>query len=330
MNVKKLIILIITILIPLTGSVLIGVYSYNRYNPEEYTELQSDFKSDLVAGKITTESRIELYRQLESYYFEKDPIYTKKVELDGEELFSFSLYRNFSVLYDSETEESTYEIKYEIYFYNVNYTKLKDEFKKNFPDDSSIVDKYSTPYFEVGIYPTEEMEEDENILDETSGASISGGTSIVLYDYESNPEMNGDTPYRVQVVTFKERNLSSALKKLFDGENAYITVDAKISRTISGEEPYYSTLEDLVAEKVSGFKVYADDFDVKSYEKGWREASARDTLNNAGYNKWLFKHYIWWQALIALVIFSIIMVGFYFAFTYDEPEKPRNTSRKKK
>ena len=142
--------------------------------------------------------------------------------------------------------------------------------------------------------------------------------------------MKGEKPYRVQIVTFKERNLTSALKKLFDGENAYITVDAKISRTISGEEPYYSTLEDLVEEKVSDFKVYAADFDVEDYTEGWREAGVRETLNNAGYNKWLFKHYVWWQSLIALVIFSLIMVGFYFAFTYEEPAKPRNTNRKKK
>lgn len=330
MNVKKLIILIITILIPLTGSVLIGVYSFNRYNPEVYTDLESDFMTELVAGKITTESRIDLYRQLECYYLEKDPIYTQTVEIDGVEVFTFSIYRSFSVLYDKDTEQSSYEIEYEFYFYNVNYTKLKEEFKGNFPDDSSLVDKYSEPYFEVSIYPTAEKNEDENILDETLGASVSGGTSIALYDYKSNPEKSNEKPYRVQVVSFKERNLSSALKKMFDGENAYITIDAKISRTISGEEPYYSTLENLVEEKVSDFKVYAADFDVESYTEGWREAGVRDTLNNAGYNKWLFKRYIWWQSLIALVIFSIIMVGFYFAFTYEEPEKPRNTSRKKK
>lgn len=333
MNVKKLILLLITILIPITGSVLIGVYSYNRYNPEVYTDLETEFKSDYVAGAITTESRIDLYRELENYYYEKDPIYTKKVELDGEEVFSLSIYRSFSVVYDKDTEQSSYEVKYEVYFYNVNYTKLKDEFKKDFSDDPSVVDKYSDTYFEVGIYPTAEMNEDENILDETSGASISGSTSIAMYDYNSVPELNGEKPYRVQIVTFKERNLTSALKKLFDGENAYITVDAKISRTIDGEDPYYSTLENLVEEKVSGFKVYAADFDVENTAtifEGHRETGVRETLNNAGYNRWLFKHYIWWQSLIALVIFSIIMAGFYFAFTYEEPQKPRNTSRKKK
>lgn len=331
MNVKKLILLIITILIPITGAVLIGVYSYNRYNPEVYTELETEFKADLVTGVVTTESRIDLYRKLESYYYEEDPIYTKKVEIDGEEVFSFSIYRGFSVLYNQETKEYSYEIKYEVYFYNVNYTKLQNEFKKNFPDDPSLVDKYSEPYFEIAIYPSEEMNEDENLLDELSGTSVSGSTNIAIYDYNSIPETNGDKPYRVQIVTFRERNLSNAIKKLFDGDNAYITVDAKIKKNVSGEdEAYYSTLEDLAVEKVNDFKVYAADVDVETYTQGWREAGVRDTLKNAGYDKWLFKNYIWWQSLIALVIFSIIMAGFYFAFTYEEPQKPRNTSRKKK
>ncbi len=329
MNLKKLILLIITILIPITGSVLIGVYSYNRYDPEVYTDLESDFKTDLLSGATTTTDRIDLYRKLESYYFDEKPIFTKDVEMNGEKVFSVALYRSFSVLYDSTKDENTYEIKYEFFIYNVNYTALQNEFKKDFPDDPSLVYNYSDPYFVIGIYPNEELNEDENLLDDSNSVSLTGGTTIALYDYNSTPELKGDVPYRVQTVTFRERNLSSALKKLFDGETAYITVEAQIKKEISGEDTYYSTLENLVEEKVSDFKVYAADLEVESHAQGWREAGARDTLNNAGYNKWLFKNYIWWQSLIALVIFSAIMAGFYFAFTYEEPQEYRNTNRRK-
>ena len=68
----------------------------------------------------------------------------------------------------------------------------------------------------------------------------------------------------------------------------------------------------------------------EDYEKGWREAGVRDTLNNAGYNGWLFAHYIWWQALIAYVVAALIMTGFYFAFTYEEENVKAKGKKNKK
>lgn len=325
MKLKKLIILIISILIPLAGAVGVGFYSYDRYDPEEMTELQSEFKKDLVAKHgADTLGRINLYRQLESYYYEKDPFYLKDVELNGEKLFTIAIYRGFALIKESQESEERYDMKYDLFVYNVNYTALLNEFSKQFTDPS-VVHEWDDPYFVVNFYPNEEMVEEDSFY----GASLTfknhtanTSSTINLYDINSTPELNGGNPYYVHKLAIRENDIVGDKDNFQDGK-AYITIDAEVSVTESedgADQTYTKTIESLIEEEITDFKVSASEYSVEEdYEKGWREAGVRDTLNNAGYNGWLFAHYIWWQALIALGIFSLIMVGFYVAFTYEEP-----------
>ena len=327
----KIVILMITILVPIICMVGIGAYSYNRYDPEVNTDLDVEFKREITTqhGGSTLE-RIQLYRKFESYYYEEDPIFVKDVELDGEKIYTIALYRSFSVINDPNEGTSGYATRYDLFIYNVNYTKLLNELKKQFQDNSLVYD-YSDPNFIVNFYPTDELDKENALFGEDGRETNNNVATIVLYDVNSTPQLKGEVPYHVHRVLIRENQISKSLIKAFTEGKAYMTVDAQVYKDYQeGEETqrYSKTITTLDGEKIDDFVLEASKFDVEKYEKGWREAGVRDTLNNAGYKNWIFKKYIWWQALLALVISSAIMVGFYFAFTYQEPSKPNKRRNK--
>ena len=163
---RKLIILIISIVITLVGTALIGVYDYNVwYNPEgkNASQLQSDYKTYLVEktveikGKTNlekTESRITLYRQLENYLYSTEPIYTETKTHNGIELFKIAVYKNVFWKVNSNNEKELDHYRYEVFLYNVNYVEIKNMFKEmRVPEDTTIVDKANDPKFVVNFFP---------------------------------------------------------------------------------------------------------------------------------------------------------------------------------
>ena len=365
---RKLIILIISIVITLAGTALIGVYDYNVwYNPEgkNATQLQGDYKSYLIEktveieGKTNTEkteSRIKLYRQLENYLYSEEPIFEFTKTLNGEDLFKVSVFKNIFWKLNSSNEKEFDHYRYEVFLYDVNYTAIKNLFKgMTVPEDDSIVDKAEDPQFIVNFFPNADFEEEEALIaDSTYNATYKttlydgetlmgykmGNTSTLnLYDYGSTPQKNKDDEvYFVRSFIFYDYTYTDN-SKLFD--EGFIRIDALLQTNQFDETINYKFEESLVEEKVEGFTFDSDEIKEEDYTKGFiSDEGSRKVLNNVkidgvlSYDGWVFAKYLWWQCLIAFIVFGLLMTGFYFTFTYEEKgttkSRRKRTNNKKK
>jgi len=331
-RVFKVILLIIVILVPIACTIGIGVYGFNRYDPQENTDLDIEFKKELMLETDgSTLGRIDLYRQLETYYYQEEPIFLKDVEYEGEKIYTVAIYRSFGVVADPNAGTSEYATRYDMFIYNVNYTKILDELKKQF-EDNSLVNEYSDPTFIVNIYPTADLDSENALYSEDGQETNNTLASITMYDVDSTPALKDGKPYYVQRVLIRGNKFSKSIIKAFESGKAYLSIEAQVYKDFTEDEEsqrYSKKITTLEGQEFDGFILDVSKFDVEGgdFVKGWRESGVRETLNNAGYNKWIFKKYLWWQSLLALVISSAIMTGFYFAFTYQEPAQ---TKKRKK
>lgn len=359
---RKLIILIISIVMTLAGTALIGVYDYNVwYNPtgKNATQLTSDYKVYLIEktveieGKTNiekTESRIKLYRQLENYLYSEEPIYSETVKNGNIDLFKVQVFKNifWKINSDNETEFDHY--RYEVFVYDVNYTEIKNLFKQmRVPEDDTIVDKAEDPQFVINFYPSADYDKDDALIIDTDrnvtyktelydgetlmGYTMSNAGSLNLFDYGSTPQKNEDDEvyyartFVVYDYTFTE-NIS-----LFD--EGFIKIDALLETNQFEEKIYYTLDESLLKAKMEGFTFDRNEINPDNYKKGFiSDNDIRQTLNNVdidgvlSYDEWVFTRYLWWQCLIAFVVCGLLMTGFYFTFTYEE--KGTTKSRRKK
>lgn len=364
---RKLIILIISIVITLIGTAVIGVYDYNVwYNPEgkNSTQLQGDYKTYLIEKTVEiegktdiekTESRISLYRKLENYLYSSEPIFEQVKEYKGQELFKVVVYKNIFWKFNG-TEKELDHYRYEVFLYNVNYTAIKNMFKEmSVPEDDTIVDKAEDPKFVVNFYPNADYKAEEALIADTTynttykttlydgetmmGYTMSNTTTLNLYDYGSTPQKNeNDSVYYVRSFVFYDYTFSDNAS-LFD--EGFLTINALLETNQSNETLYYTLSESLVKEEVEGFTFDSEEIKTEEYNQGFiSDEGARKTLNNVdidgvlSYDGWVFTRYLWWQCLIAFVVFGLLMTGFYFTFTYEEKGttkiKKKKSNKKKK
>lgn len=361
---RKLIILIISIIVTLTGTALIGVYDYNVwYNPEgkNATQVTGDYKAYLIEKTVEikdktdiekTESRIKLYRQLENYLYSEEPIYSETVKNGSIDLFKVVVYKNIFWKVNSNNEKEFDHYRYEVFIYNVNYTEIRNMFKEmRVPEDDTIVDKANDPQFVVNFFPNSEYKEEEALIvkqagDETfpvlyDGESLVGytmrsSTTLNLFDYGSTPQKNADDEvYYARSFVFYDYSYQTNAK-LFD--EGFIRIDALLETNQLDENNKglnYTLDESLVKAKVEGFTFDEDEIKEEDYSKGFIsvEGSVREQLNNVDidgvltYNGWVFTRYLWWQCLIAFVVCGLLMTGFYFTFTYEETGTTKNRKR---
>ena len=331
----KIIILAISILVTILATTFVGVYSYNRYDPDVDENYLSEFKSkELLPGLITTEQRIDYYRKFNNYYYEKEPVLSQEIkdEKTGEVICVLDIYRTLTQNQNSETKEMEYIIKYEMFAHQVNYTYLKNAFKGTI-DDEDIIFKKNNPALVVNFYPTAELKSEEALLNNTEAVLDNNGklkTGIAIYDYKSNPEKDGENPYLVQLNYFRETNLTDS-KALFD-DKAYVAVTAQLPITVQEDgydADYTKTLNyNLFEGEIENFVLKGTELNKEDMQEGIFGNSTREKYAKVGYNSWVIKRYVWWQALIALVVSGLIMTGFYAAFTYEEPQPKKKGKRK--
>ena len=343
-KILKICILLIVIIIPLIAAGIVGNYSTNRYTNDKKTEtLQNFVNQELLSGLNTTEERMELNIKLRNYYYNTKPIYsTEYKNEDGEVLFKFDLYQTLSIVQSSSTEEEKYTAKYDMYAYNVNYTLLKEMFNGKVQNKEQL-EKNAGPKLVINFYPTEELKEEQQLLkDNESGETYNGyvltydvsNQEIPVMDYNSQPEKRADNEeyYRVQHDIFREAQMEKESKNAFKNGIGYITISATFAYTDDDGVAYvYNLNENLIdGEKIENFYISGEDLKVEDFEKGYLSASNDDKYAALGFDSWVFKKYVWWQALIAYVVAALIMTGFYFAFTYEEENVKAKGKKNKK
>lgn len=353
--IRKIIIMCISIIVTIAGTIFLGYYDYNvYYNPSgdngyiytsRYKEYIRSNKVDVVNNSDyvkQTQEVIDLHRTLNNYKYEKDPIYREKVTVDGKDLFYIDIYRTVA-LYTPTGSTSEERETLEVFIYSIDYEAVKDIFMKDsvLPANKSKVEKADYPIFLVNLYPTNEYNKEEALIYTTDGASISftlyDGTmiygskmdstaSFYICDYNSNPKLNSSNePYSAKYAIIRDYqsivNISDD-NDTIDYNNrdrfangAYVNVEA----VLNVDGTYYEYNLSPTANKIESLDLATKDIDTNDLVDGFAGDVKNVKIDGLlTYNKYIFKKYVWWQCLIAFVLLGGIMTLFYFTFTYDE------------
>ena len=318
---KKIIILIISILIPLIAAVAISLYGVNyRYVPSANTTVLSEFLSDMNRGIVDCEGRIKNYRKMENYYYEEEPILKKDINNEeGKRILTVAVYRNLRIYKPTANVEEKLKTLFEVFVYNVNYDLVKSYFKL---DDMEIIEKAEMPTFTVTFTPTNGKEE--------FTIELRNRSNVVIPDYDSVPEYANETTKTrnyVQSNVFREYETTNTLSTFSDDAN--ITIKASISVTNADKTTTSIEADKPIAEEyIADFNHNREEMDEKQVKVGYRESSVDATYKNAGYYKWLVKRYLWWEALIAFLLTGVITGTFYLVYVSEENSKKTKKKRK--
>lgn len=363
---KKSLALVLTILVTLIGTALVGIYDYNIYlNPEDKNggTLTSKYKSYLSEKtleinddlSVQTESRISVFEYFDNEYYNSTPILKQDVKLGDKNVFTVAVYKNV-IKYAPNADTSEWKYRYDVFVYNVDYEAIKEEFlSQPIPEDKTSIEKAGFPTLVINIYPNDSYDDSEsfyysatsvvNKIELSSGeifsSKFNGYASLTMNDFNSKPQYKEDeesetkTPFNVNFKSIIGYPTNSENITLFD-DSAYLKIEA-ISET---SEVNYGLEEPLFKGKVEGFN-FNDDINLDNYKEGCNTSSVvREKLNNVdikgvmNYDAWIFARYIWWHCLIALVVIGLLSGGFFYALTVDtntkKVVKPSNKKKKNK
>lgn len=319
---KKIFVLIISILLPIIAGVAVAAYGYNvRYIPETNSAIAGEFVRDMNKGIITSEERIANYRKLENYFYEEEPIFKKDLLNDeGEKLLTLVVYRNLCIYQPSADVEAKYKTLFEVFAYNIDYTKIKEYFVL---DNMTIIEDAGMPSLKVTFTGTNDKA--------TFSVNLTNRSNVVIPDYNSVPEFadeETETRNYVQSEVFREYESYTNMSKFTDDAN--IKVEATMS--IKNDDSTTTTLEaekPLAEEYIADFKHKGEEFNKEELQIGYRDASVNKTYKNAGFNGWLFKKYVWWQALIGFGLAGLVTGSFVLMYLGEEAQAKANKKKKK-
>ena len=333
--ISKIIKTCIVVLIPLLVAVGVGTYAYGYYEDrffDHYMEKASDENTEdrLVSYLSFINEKLDYTKEGNDYKF-----YVKQtVSNEYGDLFTFSIIRGADIIYgDYENKLGTvvgkrdnYYLTYYFAIYNVNYDALAKTL-----DPSG---EHKLVYTELPkLYITlEDVNNDDNEFgfDLTTVAQVTGESNLtVVYDYGYSPkkdangkELNAGNPtsMRYYVLDAKTlKNFSSDIK---------ITIDAKSN--YSGEDQAEDE-EVLVMTKNDFYnnKTVQDSKELKDLVKSGFETVYNEDIYAAGYNKFVFGNYIWWESLLALVLVEIVCGSFVLVWNAEEEKEAAKKNKKR-
>lgn len=333
--ISKLIKMCIVVLIPLLASVGVGFYGYEYYQDrffDHYMEKASDENTEdrLISYLSFINEKLDYSKEGENYKF-----YVKeKVSNEHGDLFTFSIIRGAEIIFeDYENKIGTvigkrdnYYLTYYFAIYDVNYEALAKTL-----DPSG---EHKLVYTELPkLYVTvEDAKNEENALgfDMTTVAQVTGESNLaIVYDYGYSPEkdsngkqLNAGNPTSMRYYVLDAKSLKDF------SNDVKITVDVKSNYAgddqVEDEQVYELEKADFYSNKT----VQADEELKKMVKKGFDTVYNEDIFK-AGYTKFVFGKYIWWEALLTFVLVEVICASFVLVWNAEE-EKEAQKSKKKK
>lgn len=306
---RKVLILILSSIIPLVSAFFVGKYSYNRYLPLYFNEY-------MAKGEEDTVKKIEKYLSFLTYSYDENVYHEEVVMLDEEVVLRFRIYRFVTehTRYNNLAKPYlAYELNYAFVAYDINYQKL---IEIQHPDGDHLLEYNNLPTIYINL---QDEYYDGNSLDLTMGIPThpQDDNSIVLIkDYNSSPEKDyKGKELNSRYIKYTDTTLSS----LFTDN---ITVEVFMTDSlIKDDQTYKSTI--LTISK-DDFYQTTSQVDITSYTMG----SDGDSIA-AGYFAHVFKTRIWWQSLIALALMSFITFSFYIVWKAEEyPHKTKKEGKK--
>lgn len=321
--IKKIITLVLSILLPIAAGLCVVWYGVKvRYDPETNTEVAGMFVNNLNKGVITCEGRIQNYRIIENYYYSEEPLLKKDyLSDDGERLFTIEIYRNLCSYQPSAQVERTWKVMFEVFMYNIDYEVVKDYF---YLDDMTVIDNAGNPTFKVTFTPT-------NGKDPFT-LTLSNRSNVMIPDYQANPEYaNKDTKTRnyLQSMVIREYESSATLSTFSNDANISVSASYVVTNSDSTTTEILPT-KPLATDYISDFRHKGEEFSTDDFLPGFRQPSVKDTYKNAGYYKWIFWHYLWWEFLIGFALVGLVTFTYDVVYFTQEKKKAENEQGKKK
>lgn len=319
--IKKIIIIALSILLPILGGFLVITYALNvRYLPDVNTEVSSDFMRDLNKGVITCEGRIKNYRMVENYYYSSEPLLKREYEnSNGEHIFTIEIYRNLCAYQPSAQVEKTWKCLFEVFLYDIDYELVKEYF---YLDDMKELDGAGNPTFTIKFSPT-------NGRDPFT-LTLSNRSNVMIPDYNSNPQYENEatkTRNYLQSAIIREYETTATFDTFSNDANielsAYYTIinDDNSTTEVNPQNSY------IIRDYISDFRHKGEQFEFSDFLPGFRQPSVKDTYKNAGYYKWLFAHYLWWEFIIGFVLVGALVAVFDVIY-FDKKSKQINKAKK--
>lgn len=331
--ISKLIKIIIVVIIPLAAGFAVGSYAYSYYQDrffDYYMDKASDENSEdrLISYLEFINQSLEYSKEDGEYkFYKKQDIKTEA----GDHLFTVSIIRANEIKYEEYENQigtvigkrNNYYLTYYIAMYNVNYENLVKVL------DSSGEHKLS--YLELPTLSFEIVDkEDEEIVLEanmTTVANVTGESNLTtIYDYGYAPEkdadgkkLNSGNPTSLRYYVLSGSTLSS--NKFSQNVDFNIYVNSN----------FQDDENQLDSEKVASIEF--NDFYSNKHLVGNTavQKEIKNTFNQtydedifaAGYAKFVFGKYIWWEALIAIICVGIICGSFVLVWDAEEEKNAK-------
>lgn len=308
---RKIIILSISILVTLVGTILLGIYDFNVWlapTGKNGTNISSEYRGYLIEELVdfknnetaiqNTQDKINLSRVLSNYKYSEEPIYHNE-----NDLFTIDIYVNQFWYVNSDLKQEFDHYRYEIFIYNVNYDLLKSKFKEQSVPSKATIDEAAYPHFVINFYPNEEYNVEEALIYPKKGESgeeldkstvitlyndeqiisqsFAKANSITLFDYSSTPtkDMDGNEfsvnylqMYDYSTYVGQNETLYYDNRDLFlDG--CYIKIDAILEIQDGDETINYMINGNVLKDKVEDFTFDTSKISSMEFKDGFTTSS---------------------------------------------------------
>lgn len=291
-SIRKIIILLIAILIPVLASTFIGIYSYNRYTPYYFDQYMNQVEE-------STSDKAHAFLKYTTDAYEKTPYFEENVMKDDVLALTVEVYRSIETVTTivDGLKTLTNQVHYHFAVYNVNYNKL---IKIKNPSGEDKLEYNNVPQIYVKITDQKDNEKVEVL------AMSVPNDSLFIKDYTATPDKdfrnNDFTNKYLKWVTFKTAGtLSNDVK---------IEVLMSDKPEKEAEASYYSVISQFTK---NDFENKMDNFD--SFEDGYS-----NNYQEAGYFGYILKKQLWWHVSLALVATGFVSVMFYVVWNYEEEQ----------
>lgn len=325
--ISKIIKMCIVVLIPLIAAVAVGFYAYGYYQDrffDYYMEEASDENTEdrLISYLSYINEKLDYTQEGEKYNF-----YVKeKVSNSYGDLFTFSIIRGADIIFEEYENKigdvigkrDNYYLTYYFAIYDVNYEALA---KSLDPSGEHKLVYTELPKLYINI---EDANDEEKVLgfDMTTVAQVTGESNLtVVYDYGFSPEKDSNgkqlnagnpTSMRYYVLEAKQlKDFSSDIKISIDVKSNYAGDDQA-----ADEEVYTLTKNDFYNNKT-----VQDSKELKELVKKDFNTVYNEDIFKAGYTKFVFSKYIWWEALLAIVLVEVVCASFVLVWNAEEEKE---------
>ncbi|MFA6661498.1 MAG: hypothetical protein WCS56_00525 [Bacilli bacterium] len=316
---KRIVKILLLVIIPLLIAAGIGTYSYIRYKDSyfNYYMASSSFKDS------AKEINAYVKYKTDNYYLYDDEVVKDE---DGNELFTMNVYRWFTV---DDDDNKTFEYFYVLY--NVNYGNI------HYESEDADTDFAEMPSLNMELIQYSDIEDPEDAeledYDDISSkytASFSQHETICDYnyvgyveedgtetqEYSSGDEINQGNKIGVRYVDANVSNtdFNSKVRLIITATNKAGTADTTTIIYQNDFSNYYTS--------VGSWDTEENTYGIQQLEIGYGE-----DIQEAGYNGYVFGKFIWWEALIAIVLTEVVTIS---AVVVWDSESKKEAERKAK